>query len=103
MKIVNLKNIGIIMSEVTCPHCHGAVSHGAKVCRGCQAEVEYGPPPFLYLVLLIISMILGFKVSAILPEFFGWVVAIACFASGLIGLNKFFKKRINFKRIYRTK
>ncbi|WP_445767442.1 hypothetical protein [Rheinheimera sp.] len=91
------------MSEINCPHCHGVVSHGAKVCRGCQAEVEYGAPPFLYGVLLILSILFGFKAASFLPEFFGWLTAIVCFVAGAVVLNKFFKDRIKFKRLYRTK
>lgn len=91
------------MSEIICPHCHGVVSHGAKVCRGCQAEVEYGAPPFLYAILLILSILLGIKVASLLPEFFGWVTSIVCFVAGAVYLSKFFKNRIKFKRLYRTK
>ena len=34
---------------ITCPHCFGEVPYGAKVCRGCQAEIEYGRMVVLYL------------------------------------------------------
>ncbi|MFN4056401.1 MAG: hypothetical protein ACK4GU_16195 [Alishewanella aestuarii] len=94
------------MSEIVCPHCHGSVPHGAKVCRGCQAEIQYGCPPTLFLVLIVITAFLGFKISAVLPDFLsfmGWVVGIGGFVLGSILLNRVFEKRVNFKRIYKTK
>jgi hypothetical protein len=93
------------MSDLVCPHCHGNVPHGAKVCRGCQAEIEYGAPPFAFLVLLVISIILGVKTSGAVSDslsFLGWVVGIGAFISGGMLLKKQFEDRVNFKRIYRT-
>lgn len=94
------------MSELVCPHCHGDVPRGAKVCRGCQAEIEYGCPPALFLALIIFTAFLGFKASAVLPEslsFMGWIIGIGGFIAGSVLLNKVFEKRVNFKRIYNTK
>lgn len=91
------------MSEMICPHCHGTVSRGARVCRGCQAEIEYGTPPAYILFLLIFSVIIGVKTTSFLPEFMGWIVGVGVFIGGFIGINKIFIDRVNFKRIYRTK
>lgn len=94
------------MSDLICPHCHGSVSHGAKVCRGCQAEIEYGAPGFTFVVLLIISIYLGFKTSNALPEsmsFLCWITGVSVFAGGSFLLAHIFEHRVNFKRIYRTR
>lgn len=93
------------MSDLVCPHCHGDVPRGARVCRGCQAEIEYGAPPFLFLIVLIVSIILGVKTSGSVPEslsFFGWIVGVGAFIAGSIALTKLFEDRVSFKRIYRT-
>lgn len=94
------------MSNLSCPHCRGNVPRGATVCRGCQAEIEYGVPPPAYLVVAIVSGIVGFKTSSIVPEslsFLGWVVGIGAFIGGSLLMSKFFGDRVNFKRIYKTK
>lgn len=94
------------MNELLCPHCHGEVSHGAKVCRGCQAEIEYGCPPMLFVILMMFTAFLGYKTSVTLPDslyFAGWVVGIGGFIGGGILLTKAFAKRVNFKRVYKTK
>ncbi|MFV0662087.1 hypothetical protein [Denitromonas sp.] len=94
------------MSHLICPHCHGDVSRGAKVCRGCQAEIEYGAPPFAFLVVVAISAVLGFKTSETVSadlSFLGWVIGAGSFVLGAILLTKLFGNRVNFKRIYRTK
>ncbi len=94
------------MSDLICPHCHGNVPRGAKVCRGCQAEIEYGAPPLAFLVLLVVSAIVGSKTSGAVSEalsFLGWVVGAGAFITGAILLTKLFGNRVNFKRIYRTK
>ena len=94
------------MKDLMCPHCHGTVPHGAKVCRGCQAEIEYGTPPLLYLVLLIASIYLGYKSSHIWPvslSFLSWVVGIGVFIVGAILFEKIFKDRVVFDREYKTK
>lgn len=56
----NLKSENI-ENMMTCPHCHTQVSHGAKVCRGCQAEIEYGTPNFIASIFFILSIIIGVK------------------------------------------
>lgn len=94
------------MSDLICPHCHGSVPRGAKVCRGCQAEIEYGAPPFAFLVVAIVSVVLGIKTSGVLPEglsFLAWIVGIGGFIAGSVILGRLFGSRVNFKRIYRTK
>lgn len=94
------------MSELVCPHCRGNVQHGATVCRGCQAEIEYGVPPVAYIVLVVVCAFVGYKISTVVSSsfsFLAWVVGIGCFVAGAIALSKMFGDRVNFKRIYRTK
>lgn len=94
------------MNNLVCPHCRGTVPRGASVCRGCQAEIEYGTPSFAFLVAIIVSVVLGFKTSGVVPEglsFLGWVVGIGCFIAANVLMGKVFGNRVNFKRIYRTK
>jgi len=78
------------MKHLTCPHCYAEVPHGARVCRGCHAEVEYGPPGWLIVVLLIFSI-----------SFRSWVVGIGVFIIGLVLLAYIFKDRVVFKRGYK--
>lgn len=76
------------------------------MCRGCQAEIEYGTPGFAHLVVLAISAFLLFKVHGALPEsisFIGWIVGGAALVGGEILLSKMYKDRVNFKRVYKTR
>ena len=94
------------MDDLMCPHCHGNVSRGAFVCRGCQAEVEYGPPPAAYICMALLSAFLGFQLPRFLPDFLsfaGWIAGIGIFIVGSAWIRNIFKDRVNFKRIYRTK
>jgi uncharacterized membrane protein HdeD (DUF308 family) len=94
------------MSELVCPHCRGNVQHGATVCRGCQAEIEYGVPPVAFLILAVACVFLGYKITTVLPNslsFLAWVAGIGCFIGGCVFLVKTFGDRVEFKRIYRTK
>jgi hypothetical protein len=82
---------------ITCPHCFGEVPYGAKVCRGCQAEIEYGIPEWLFFIFLIFSVWVGWHSSGILA----WVTGIATFfACCIISERYLFKNRIVFKRKY---
>ena len=46
------------MSHIICTHCMTAVPHGATVCRGCKAEIEYGVSQGMYTVLSVASALL---------------------------------------------
>ena len=90
-------------SALICPHCHGEVPYGARVCRGYQAEVEYGIP--LEMVMLIYFIFLG--LSIVLAIYFGsFLVGIVAFIAGIYFLqspiDRKFKNRIVFKRRYKT-
>lgn len=91
------------MSEYTCPHCHGSVSRGASVCRGCQAEVEYGAPKASFIVAFFLSLFLSAKAAEILPDWIAVSVFIISMTVGIFGATHLFKDRVIFKRMYRSK
>jgi len=91
------------MSTVVCPHCHTNVPHGAKVCTGRQAEVEYGAPAGALLVAIIASGFFGLKAGTATYPVVGWIVFGVLTAGSLYACYRIFKNRINFKRIYKTR
>lgn len=94
------------MNDLLCPHCRNNVPRGATVCSGCQAEIEYGAPPIVFLISLVVSFAMGMETSRIVPEslsFLSWVVGVGIFVAGLVGAARIFRNRVIFKRIYRTK
>ncbi|BBP01657.1 hypothetical protein [Sulfuriferula nivalis] len=88
------------MSDLICPHCHTEVPHGATVCRGCQAEVEYGVPGGVLIFLLIVAIIAGIATRNMMLG--GWILFIIILIGGGITFNKLFSNRISFKRHYRS-
>ncbi len=89
------------MSDLTCPYCMENVPRGATVCRRCRSEfeVEYGPPPWAYLVVLIASIFTGIQTDGIAPEtlpFLGWAVGVGVFVGGCLLLSKIFKNSVRF-------
>ena len=108
------------MSHIICTHCMTAVPHGATVCRGCKAEIEYGVSQGMYTVLSVASALLGLVVVGALDsirERFStlgnssptsgialWGIAvIALYAGGRYLLRKRYKDHVVFNRIYRTR
>ena len=93
------------MKEHKCPHCYELVPTGAKVCKGCQAEIEYGTPGFIALIIFFISIVLGISASTLIEggnSFLGWGIGIVVFFALFIGFEKTFSNRVKFKRIYKT-
>lgn len=91
------------MKEMKCPHCHSGVPFGAKVCRGCQAEIEYGMPPVAVLFVMAAAIPSGLFFGSTVHSIFGWIMFFCVLAGGLWGSAKLFKDRIKFKRMYRTR
>ena len=89
--------------EIICPHCHNEIPQGASVCRGCQAEVEYGAPGSSYVLALFIAIYLGWFVGNKTMSEIGWAIFIAAFVGGIVLMNKIFKNRIKINRVYRTR
>ncbi|WP_118184222.1 hypothetical protein [Paraburkholderia phosphatilytica] len=88
--------------HLICPHCHHHVPRGVHICRECHAEIEYGTPPTLILLVLMAATFVGIEVSALtaLP----WLGIVA--AAGVIGglcawFARLFRNRVVFNRIYR--
>jgi membrane protein implicated in regulation of membrane protease activity len=93
------------MSDMTCPHCHSHVPRGALVCTGCKAEIEYGAPGRIMMVIaLVAAVIAGFLLSQILPFLPWWSVGLAgmiAFFGAAYLTGKYFGNRIVFYRHYR--
>ena len=87
------------MTDHQCPHCHNHVPHGASVCRGCQAELEYGPPPGLLWAVICIPALLGIFSNSNL----GIIAGIAVAVTGAMFLKRKMKDRVAFNRRYRTR
>lgn len=41
---------------ITCPHCMNNVPWGARVCRGCHAEISYGTPFSAVVIFTVLSV-----------------------------------------------
>lgn len=83
---------------ITCPHCRSKISHGASVCSGCRSEIQYGMPPIMRLVALLVPGGLAYYLDKLLFGSFDlgntvqltvWVVITAV---GFFGLNYLFMK-----------
>ena len=93
-------------NTLICPHCRADVPRGATVCRGCQAEIEYGVPKGAYGIALLAAALAGVVIAKILPDVLGiaaWVVAGGAFYAGCRFFQNRYADRTNFKRIYRTR
>ncbi len=84
------------MSDLICSHCHTELPHNANVCRGCQAEVEYGVPSSSFVFLLIIAIITGITTRNMTLG--GWVALTTVLVGGSVALSMLFADRIAFKR-----
>lgn len=91
------------MSVLTCPHClNDKIPHGAKVCRGCQAEIEYGASGKAYISVIAVSVVLGVWLGTSFQAFLGWLAFGVSIAGGIYLCAKAFADRVVFKRRYRT-
>lgn len=91
---------------LVCGHCHGEVPHGARVCRGCQAEIEYGAPWQLYVAIVIAGILVAWTIQVKIPPELGilaFIVGAAIAIGGNILAYRMLKDRVVFKRIYKTK
>lgn len=92
------------MSSNLCPFCHTSVPHGATVCTGCHAELEYGPPNVYFVVAAIAGIFLGVKLSdATGISGLGWAAGVATFVGGSLWVNKMFAHRVVFRRVSKTR
>jgi uncharacterized protein YdhG (YjbR/CyaY superfamily) len=84
-----------------CPHCHGDIPKGARVCRGCQAEVQYGAPWWANIGALLVGAVTWANMMSWSPTM-ALVSGIAVAVVLLFAAAKLFSNRINVKRLYRT-
>jgi hypothetical protein len=84
-----------------CPHCHGDIPKGARVCRGCQAEVECGAPGWANIGALLVGAFTGATMMSWSPTM-ALVSGIAVAVGFLFAAAKVFTNRICVKRLYRT-
>ena len=97
---------------VTCPHCLNNVPWGARVCRGCNAEITYGPPLIAQAIALLIPTIIAWSVIQFVDKYLISndtllaVVFLAIFIPIVIKTMKYCKNRYKdntyFKRLYRN-
>ncbi len=91
---------------MTCPHCRTSVHVGASVCTGCQAEVDYGTPRFVMILIPIAAFFLTGQIANLLSidaNWLGWTIFALLVVGGGFGAKKLFKNRKSFKRVYNTK
>ncbi|KVP98691.1 hypothetical protein WJ95_30630 [Burkholderia ubonensis] len=84
-----------------CAFCHARVPRGATRCHGCGAQVEYGVPDALYVLVLIVALFAGSTAIGALPAALVWMgVPVALFV--LVGLSlllrKRYRRRVSFRR-----
>jgi len=92
--------------ELSCPHCLGRVPNGARVCRGCHAEVEYGPRASFFLWPIGVAIFLGTIARLKLRSFsyadeVAFAIGLLVFVMGSFLIVKSCENRIVFKRFYR--
>lgn len=105
-----MENMNI--TSLICPHCKSEIPYGAKVCRGCQAEIQYGTPFWALMVVFFSGIFIGLIVSSIVNDLIG-IKILSSIVWALITLlswyklwtyvNKYFKDRVIFERMYRKK
>ena len=92
------------MESVKCPHCHNTVPWGARVCRGCQAELDYGAPGILILLALAAAIFAGTLVGhGLHTPLLGVIVGIGVLYGLYRLLSRAFRHRVIFRRRYRTR
>ncbi|MCC3742567.1 hypothetical protein LLQ54_22110 [Rouxiella badensis] len=93
---------------ITCSHCRSKIPHGANVCSGCRAEIEYGTPNAMLLLALLTPGGLALTFVKYLHLQFDFsntslwtiwgVLTAAGFGVLAWGMAKLFKNRIEFTR-----
>jgi len=81
------------------------------VCRGCHAEISYGPPGIASIVAIILPLCAAWYVTRFVHDYLFsnetllWIVFLGLFLPGLAkSMNvcgRLYKHRVWFKRFYR--
>jgi hypothetical protein len=90
------------MSEtMKCPHCHTLVPSGATVCTGCQAEVDYGVPRWLFWFNVFSAILIAAMASLLTTSQLMVVCAGAVWYLGAhLASARAFRDRVVFLRRY---
>jgi hypothetical protein len=91
------------MMVLTCPHCHTQVSFGAHVCTGCHAEVYYGPPRAMRVLLGFTALFIAFFIGYLTNFIVGVIAFVAVKVGGWRYLLSMYRDRSEFIRLYKTR
>ncbi|HCR3332380.1 TPA: hypothetical protein ON523_002109 [Morganella morganii] len=88
---------------IECPHCKSEIPHGANVCRGCQAEISYGPSGISFLITILFPIFCGYFLAKTTDiEILQWILFFVAAIPLWWLLSKLVlggqKDRINFER-----
>ncbi len=98
-------------STITCPHCMNNVPWGARVCRGCQAEISYGTPLASIIFFIVLSVGAGWYVTKLAHDYLFtnstllWcvfaAVLIPCAILSRKACKRLYDGKTEFRRHYR--
>lgn len=91
------------MENLICPHCRSEVPRGATVCRGCQAEIEYGSPKEAAVLVMILAGAAGLYLGNTIYSLVGWIAFVLLLIFGVKFFRTAYKHRVVFKRVYRSR
>lgn len=92
---------------VTCPHCMNHVPWGARVCRGCHAEIEYGTPRSVIAFLGIFCLLAGWYAAKVFRLYITdstvvlWTVFGIVFGTLALVCMKFCRRRYAYKTMFK--
>lgn len=96
------------MHFLTCPHClKDDAPYGAKVCRGCYAQIEYGSPSFALALAIALPLFAAWHAGAYADHTLGTglpvmaATGIPLLVISLYACKRLFAKRVIFRRRYR--
>ena len=96
------------MTLLTCLHCmNPEVPNGAKVCRGCQAQIEYGAPKFAIALAIFLPFFIAHNFGLWIHDYVGYGIIVAGIVLLPLGwlswkvTKRLYSNRTNFKRWYR--
>ena len=101
IQLDNLIYKGNKMDIVVCPFCHTESNRGVKVCKGCQAEVQYGITKYVLWGSIIGPAFLGFVFSMMMKGAgMVWMICIPAILGLTLAVYKT-RKSVTFFRTMR--
>ena len=79
------------MSMIDCPYCGTTIHHGYTVCTGCHAVIEYGPPKWIGVPLMLVGALIGISASS-------WMAFFGIFLGGLFAASYLFRNSVRATR-----